>query len=131
MHPTRVANVKLASANRSWTYDPTLIQIEPILDHQGKVIVAAGTTINPLDQVSWGKPLLLIDGEDSEQIEWAIKQQGEIVLINGSPIILSKQLEREVFFDQGGLITERFNIEAVPAIVEQEGNLLKVSEVKI
>lgn len=131
MHPTRVENVKLASANRSWTYDPTIIQIEPILDHQGKVIIEAGTTINPLDQLSWGEPLLLIDGEDLEQIEWVIKQQGKIVLINGSPVLLSKQLEREVFFDQGGLLTERFRIGAVPVIVEQEGKLLRVSEVKI
>ena len=131
MHPSKVANIKPATTDRSWSYDPTITQIEPILDHQGKVIVLAGTTINPLGHVSWGEPLLLIDGEDSKQVEWATRQQGKIILINGSPIILSKQLEREVFFDQGGLLAERFRIEAVPAIVEQKGKLLRVSEVKI
>lgn len=131
MHPSKVANIKPASSNKSWVYDPTIRQTEPILDHQGKVIIEAGTTINPLDQVSWGEPLLLIDGEDLKQIGWVVKQQGKIVLINGSPIILSKQLERDVFFDQGGLLTGRFKIRSVPAIVEQDGKLLKVSEVKI
>lgn len=56
--PKSVAGLKKAESYRSWTYDPTLTQIEPILDGAGKVIVAAGTIINPLDYTSWGEPLI-------------------------------------------------------------------------
>lgn len=131
MRPSTILGLKRASQNRSWTYNPSITQIEPITDHHGKIIVAAGTKVNPLDSISWGQSLILIDGDDQQQIDWAISQKGKIVLTNGSPIELSEKLARPIYFDQGGLLTERFNIEAIPAIICQEGKLLKIREVYI
>jgi conjugal transfer pilus assembly protein TraW len=36
-----------------------------------------------------------------------------------------------LYFDQGGGLTSKFNIKAVPAVVEQEGKMLKVREVAL
>ena len=96
LRPTPVYGLSRAKIARSWSYNPTLIQSTPILDDRGKVIVAAGTIVNPLDTLSWGKPLLFIDGEDKEQVTWAKTVDGEIVLTNGIPIELSEALDRSV-----------------------------------
>ena len=36
-----------------------------------------------------------------------------------------------LYFDQGGNLTNKFGIKAVPAVVEQEGKMLKVREVAL
>ncbi|WP_341789766.1 TraC family protein [Rickettsia endosymbiont of Polydrusus tereticollis] len=60
-----------------------------------------------------------------------ISQIGKLVLTKGNPIKMAKKLNKPVFFDQGGVLTTRFKIKAVPAIARQEGKLLKISEIKI
>ena len=129
--PSPVPNLTKATINRSWTYNPTFTQETDIVDDKGRVIVAAGTSINALAKLKWGEPLILIDGDDQEQVEWASGKTGKIVLTNGAPMLLAKQLKRPVFFDQGGILCRRFKIEATPAMVEQDGLLLKLSEVSI
>lgn len=131
LRPNPVANITKAAKSRSWTYNPTYTQDTTIVDDKGRVIVAAGTTVNALDKLKWGEPLILIDGEDDEQVRWSTKQVGKIVLTNGAPLELATLLKRAVFFDQGGLLCHRFKIESVPAIIEQEAKLLRIREVKI
>jgi conjugal transfer pilus assembly protein TraW len=131
LRPTPVANLHKATTNRSWTYNPIFTQETDIIDDKGRVIIAAGTNVNALEKLKWGEPLIFIDGEDKEQVEWAKNQQGKIVLTNGAPLELGNRLKRPIYFDQGGILCRRFNIEFVPAFIEQDGLLLKVSEVKL
>ncbi len=130
-NPTPVKHIKKADVTKTWTYDATYNQDKDIKDSSGKVIVKAGTKVNPLEQVSWGDPLIFIDGLDPKQIEWALEKKGKIVLINGSPIELSKKYSRVIYFDQAGILTKHFNIKFVPAVVEQDDKLLRVTEVNI
>jgi conjugal transfer pilus assembly protein TraW len=131
LRPTPVPNLKKANVNRSWNYNPSFTQETDIVDDKGNVIVTAGTTVNALVNLSWGEPLILIDGEDKEQVQWANKIQGKIVLTNGTPLDLGQELKRQVYFDQGGIFCNRFGIKAVPALVTQDGLFLKISEVKL
>ena len=131
LRPTPVTGLVKAERSRSWSYNPAITQITPITDGRGNIVVAAGTRVNPLDTLSWGKPLLFINGDDVEQVAWAKNRAGDIVLVNGAPLELSQALDRSVYFDQGGVLVQKFKLEALPAIVEQEGKQLKVSEVKI
>ena len=131
VRPLPVANLTKATIDRSWSYNPTFTQETDITDDQGRVIIAAGTSINPLKKLRWGQPLIFIDGEDKSQVQWANAKQGKIVLTNGAPLALGDQLKRPVYFDQGGILCHRFKIEAMPAVIEQDGLLLKISEVKI
>ena len=129
--PAAVLGLHKATKDRSWTYDPTFTQRTSIKDQNGRIIVPAGTSVNPLDSVSWGEPLILIDGDDQSQVVWAKSQQGIIVLTNGSPMELGKKLGQDIYFDQGGMLIERFKIEAVPAIVVQDGKRLRIKEINI
>ncbi|KDO03243.1 MULTISPECIES: type-F conjugative transfer system protein TraW [spotted fever group] len=129
--PTPVAGLSKVRKNRSWHYDPSFVQKTDIKDQKGNVVIHVGTSVNPLDKISWGESLIFIDGDDQQQINWAKSKIGKLILINGSPIELIKKLNKPVFFDQGGVLTTRFKIKAVPATIQQEGKLLKISEVKI
>ncbi len=131
LRPHPVADITKTEKSRSWTYDPSYTQDTTIVDDRGRVIVPVGTTVNALDKLKWGEPLILIDGEDDQQVKWATKQVGKIVLTNGAPLELAEILQRAVYFDQGGLLCHRFKIESVPAIIEQEAKLLRISEVKL
>ena len=131
LRPNPVSNITKVGKTRSWTYDPTYTQNTTITDDKGRVIVDAGTSVNALDKLKWGKPLILIDGEDDEQIKWATKQAGKIVLTNGAPLELAELLKRPVYFDQGGMLCHRFKIESVPAIIDQEDKLLRIMEIKL
>ena len=129
--PTPVLALAKANKNRSWYYNPSFIQKTDIKDQAGNIIVKAGTSVNPLEKVSWGELLIFIDGDDEQQVKWAKLQIGRLVLTKGNPIELGQELNKQVFFDQGGMLTTRFKIKAVPAIACQEGTLLKISEIKI
>jgi conjugal transfer pilus assembly protein TraW len=129
--PVPVVGLTKATKSRSWTYDPTFTQNTAIKDHRSQVIVKEGTSVNPLDSIAWGEALIFIDGEDLAQIDWAIRKRGKIVLTRGAPLELSEKLKRRIYFDQSGLLTKRFKIEALPATIEQEGNRLRVNEIAI
>lgn len=132
VRPLPVANIGKAKVNREWTYNTSYHQDTAITDGKGRVFVKAGTVINPLDKLSWGEPLIFIDGDDAEQVDWASKQKhGRIVLVKGAPLEISERLERRVYFDQGGIYTRKFKIENVPAIIKQQNRSLLVSEVRI
>ncbi|XVN40749.1 MAG: type-F conjugative transfer system protein TraW [Rickettsia endosymbiont of Argas persicus] len=129
--PTPVLAIAKANKNRSWYYNPSFIQKTDIKDQTGSIIVKAGTSVNPLEKISWEAPLIFIDGDDEQQIKWSNSKIGKLVLTSGNPIKLAKKLNKPVFFNQGGVLTTRFKIKAVPAIVQQESTLLKISEIKI
>ncbi len=129
--PPPAIGLHKVTENRIWSYDPTFTQNTSIKDQNGRIIVEAGTKVNPLDTISWGEPLILIDGEELAQVAWANSQQGKIVLTNGSPIELGRNLNKEVYFDQGGILTKKFKIKAVPAIIQQEGKHLRLQEIAL
>jgi conjugal transfer pilus assembly protein TraW len=131
LRPNPVSNIKRARENRSWTYDPTYRQEGDVTDGRGNLIVRAGTTVNALDTMSWGEPLIFIDGDDRDQVAWTKKQRGKITLTKGAPLELAKNIDRRVYFDQGGILCAKFKIENVPAIIEQDGTKLRISEVRI
>ncbi len=54
LRPSPVPNLTKATINRSWTYNPTFTQETDIVDDKGRVIVAAGTSINALEKLKWG-----------------------------------------------------------------------------
>lgn len=131
--PLPVSGLQRAQEQRVSYFDPTLTIQEDILDHHSKVVVAKGTTVNPLDTVSWGKPLVFFDADDPDQLSWAMQyhQDAEFVLVKGAPLDLQSQLNKVVYFDQSGSLVQKFNIQALPAVVSQDGPRLKIEEVKL
>ncbi|HJD56490.1 MAG TPA: conjugal transfer protein, partial [Rickettsia endosymbiont of Pyrocoelia pectoralis] len=129
LRPKPVDGISRTVEPRIFYFDPTYTQSKDIKDAEGNILVPAGTTVNPLEELNWGEPLIFINGEDREQIDWAVKQQGKIILVEGSVLELSDQISRSVYFDQGGSLTNKFGIKQTPAIVDQEGSRLKIEEI--
>lgn len=125
-----------AKAGRTWYYDPTVTATQDITAN-GKVIVAAGTAVNPLDKVNWSKLWLFIDARDPAQLGHARKLSSQlranlkVILTGGSYEAAGKSLGTHVYFDQHALLANRFGITALPATVRQEGRRLRIDEVKL
>ena len=131
--PDPVAGLVHASAHRRWTFDPTITLAADIRGARGELIHAAGTMVNPLDSVQLRSPLLFLDGDDPEQLAWALSEDrnAKLILVKGAPLELMKARQRRFYFDQGGKLTAKFGIRAVPARVRQQGRLLEVSEIAL
>ena len=143
LHPAAIPHIHHAQENRSFYYDPTLTVDSDIKDHRGVLIHYKGKRVNPLETFSWGSPMVFIDGDDQDQVAWALSEQekhsGKIILVKGSPIELSREISAQrseensvrFYFDQGGKITTQFGIKAVPAKISQEGLKLLVEEIQL
>lgn len=133
--PEAVPGIVSATAPRAWLVDPSVTVSEDLRDHRGRIVVAKGTRVNPLDTVSLRQSLVFIDGDDAAQVAWARAGAGnvsaKVILVRGSPLELMKAQQRRIYFDQKGTLTTRLGIRAVPAIVEQRGRLLAAREVAL
>lgn len=128
INPKEVEGIGLAKETIERKYDPTIIVKKDLSDTNGKVFAREGEQFNPLSMVQM-KPLLFIDGTDEKQVQWALgkledetlfrHELAKIVLIKGSPIKLSESLKQDIYFDQGGILTGKFGIKYVPAMVFQ------------
>ena len=131
--PDPVAGIVRTSEARRWQFDPTITLAADIRGAKGELIHAAGTRVNPLDSVGLRADLLFLDGDDPDQLAWALKQDAnaKLILVKGAPLELMKARQRRFYFDQGGKLTERFGIRSVPARVRQQGRLLEISEIAL
>ena len=133
--PQAPAGIRHTDVPRQWFFDPTITVGEDLRDNEGRLIHAAGTRVNPLEIMGLTQKILFIDGDDTDQVEWALAQRREagrakIVLVGGAPLELMENHKIPFYFDQRGLLTSRFQITQVPASIEQIGSLLSISEVK-
>jgi conjugal transfer pilus assembly protein TraW len=139
---------------RSFIYDPTFVLKEDIVKPDGSLLYAKGTKVNPLEIARLTKKLIFIDGDDKAQVVWFKEFQknskdkehkkdkenndnkedqpeDKIILIQGSPLDLIQELGQEVYFDQQQELISKFGIKQVPAVLEQEGNMIRITECKV
>jgi len=133
--PRPVAGISLAVRDRSWIFDPAMRVEQDILDYKGNVIARAGQRVNPLDFVTVRQKLVFIDGDDKDQMSWALRrfddQSAKLIMVKGAPLDAMTLHQRRFYFDQGGFLVGRFGIRAVPAVVEPNGKTMKVSEIPL
>ena len=121
--------------HRTRYYDPSVILSQEIIDHEGNVLWPAGTTVNPLDYVPLSQQWLFFDGDDPEQSAWAhaylkrYPDQVRPILTRGAILELSEAWQVRLYFDQHGAYVKKFGIKAVPALITQEGNKLRIDEI--
>ncbi len=129
--PLEVEGLIRTKTPRIFSYDPSITVPYDLKDHRQKVFFKAGSQVNPLDTHSLRYALLFIDGDDKEQLNWAInhKTKTKIILVKGSPFALMKEHKVSLFFDQGGTLVRKFGIQQVPARITQEEKHLKIEEV--
>lgn len=123
-----------AQRNRTYHVDPGITVPYDIKDHKGRIIHPAGTTVNPLDHMTLSKQMMFFDGDDPVQVEWVRSMiesdplRIKPILTNGPVLELMKEWQLRLYVDQRGQLVEHFAIQALPAVVSQEGKRLKVVE---
>lgn len=136
-NPRPVDGLRRAQAARTFYFDPTFTLQSNVVDGTGAVLFPAGTRKNPLEVVSLSKHLLFFDARDPGQVARAREliehYQGKVkpILVGGSYLDLMKRWNKPVFYDQDGTLVRKFGIAAVPAIVSQEGQRLRIDEVPL
>ena len=129
MHP-----LPRATANRSFPVDMTYTLEHDLRDGKGKIIYPKGFTFNPLDYVPFSGGLVIIDGDDPEQVEWfrespyARNHRARLLITGGYAAELSRKLHRTVYY-LTNVMAKRLQLAAVPAVVVREGNRLRVREI--
>lgn len=134
--PQPVEGLVSTRTPRTFYYDPSVTVPESVRDHDGKVLVVAGTQVNPLDYVSLSNHLIFFDARDRAQTRKALdlyrQYQGRVrlILVGGSYIDFMKRHNMRVYYDQQGLLVQRLGIRQVPALVSQDGKRLRIDELK-
>lgn len=121
-------------SERTWHIDPTVVAPQAIKDAEGRVLVPKGTRANPLALGLSIPTLYFFNADAPGNVAWAaakrsVPGQADFVLTGGSLKTATAQLAMRLFFDQGGVLSRRFQITHVPAIVRQEGTHILVQEV--
>lgn len=128
--------IKLPQAKRNQTYlvDISYTLKMDIPDGKGGILYPKGYTFNPLDYSAFTKTLIVFDGTDPEQIEWAKKYIKSIYVIplitDGSFYDLSAKLQRPVFYATVDII-QRFQIKKVPSIIKQNNKYMEIRQIEI
>ena len=127
-NPPSVKGISKARETKVKYYDPTFVVPEDVYDHNGLLIAPAGKRINPLELTLLTQPLIFIDGDDEEQVSYAMNNaKAKIILVKGSPLKLQRKYKRWIYFDQAGVIAIKLDITEVPAVLEQDGLQLKIT----
>ena len=135
--PTPVLGLKRTEKPRTFEHDLTVTVPADMIGPKGEVIYKAGARINPLAHVFTSKTVVFLDGEDEQQLAWALEAYkvknglAKLVLVNGSPLALMRQYEIPFYFDQGGRLSQYFKLEQIPARVYQEKEKLIIEELKL
>ena len=131
--PDPVPGIAPARAERSRLFDPSITVERDIRLPDGTPIAAAGTRVNPLAHHVLVRDLLFVDGRREAEIAWALAydRPAKIVLLAGRPLALARSHGRAFFFDQGGRLAARFGLRFTPALVEQAGSQLRISEIPV
>lgn len=133
--PKPVEGLTRTTQTRVFYYDPTYVVKTDITDPQGQIFAKKGTKINPLETVILSHSLLFFDGDDAEQKAWVLQKRKEgsfkLILIKGAPLSLSEELKVPVYFDQSGVLTQKFGIQHIPALVTQQDFRLRIEEIPL
>lgn len=133
--PSPVPGLVRATTSRRWTYDPTITVGDDVRDQTGRVLITANSRVNPLDTVRLRQRLVFLDGDDPAQIAWALRSttalDAKLILVNGSPLAQMKAAQRRFYFDQGGKLSAKLGVRAVPAVAEQQGRVLALRELPL
>jgi conjugal transfer pilus assembly protein TraW len=131
-----VEGITTVRARSQRLIDPTVTYTKPVTTDDGRIVVPAGTKINPLDMTGLTKTLVFFDGRDPEQraaVGRLVAANGQLkvkpILVAGSWFDLTKAWKTQVFYDQKGTLSKRFGITAVPAVIRQQGKMLVLDEI--
>lgn len=133
--PRPVEGLSLTQTYRQFEIDLSITVAQDIADHNGVVFARAGTRLNPLDHSRFNQRLVVIDGNDPDQVEFALGiaalEPTKIIIVNGDPLSLTSQHQVRFWFDQGGVFVQKFKILNVPAVITRSYPNMIVEEIPL
>lgn len=131
--PLPVTGLARTEVYASYEVDLSITLDRDLADHRGVVFARAGTRINPLDYSRFQRRLVFIDGDDPDQVTFALdlnmREDVKIILVNGAPLELTEAHQVLFYFDQGGMISNRFGLTHVPSVVSRADPVMLVEEI--
>lgn len=113
---------------RVYYVNPTHFLGDDIRDQNGAIVWAKGTMVNPLDHTMLTGKYIFIDGNSPAQVELALKGlYKKIILVSGDSYELGKK-HHKVFYHSIDEMIDLFAVERVPLVIEQEGRLIRATE---
>ncbi|HGM6324388.1 type-F conjugative transfer system protein TraW [Serratia sp. TSA_130.2] len=139
LNPAPIEGVRRAEVRVVRTFDPAFVVQKDIADDKGNVFARKGQRVSPFDVLpTFNQTLVFIDGRDAAQLSWFRQRprpgvMDKLILVGGNIKDSSDALDVRVYFDQGGVLVNKFGIRRVPAIVDQMPGkkLLRITEVAV
>jgi conjugal transfer pilus assembly protein TraW len=134
--PSSLVSLPMATHDRSFLVDMTYTLEFDVPDGRGGILYPRGYRFNPLDYVPFNQTLVVLDGDDSDQLAWLkrsslLSEPGSLILLTqGAFSRIGEQLGRAVFYADRRIL-ERFNLAAVPSVISRKGRLMEVKEIEI
>ena len=134
--PKDIISLPRAEKNGTFHVDMTYSLDFDIPDGKGGILYPGGYTFNPLEYVRMPTTLVMINGDDPEQVSWFNQSaynkdvKTMLLLVEGSYADVAKKLNRPVFYADKRII-DKFNLKAVPSVVRQDGLFMEVKEVAL
>lgn len=130
--------ITLESAFKDNIFYPDMTYTNPddIYDNNGKILYPKGFKFNPLDYQTLHYQMIVINGNNQEEITWLIRNnytdniKYKILLSDGNYQEVSKLLNQPVFYAIPK-ITDKFNLKYTPSVITQIGNKIEVKEICI
>ena len=124
-----------ATENNERSFDPSYTLNQDLADNKGQVFAKKGTVVNPFSLYRFNQTLIFIDGDDSEQVKWAKQFKADtevrkLILVNGNVKEAENLLNEQIYFDQNGVLIQRFSIRYLPTVIDEwKGkDLLRIRE---
>lgn len=134
--PENLSKLPKATRDRTFMVDMSYTLENDIPDSDGGIIYPGGYRFNPLEYIDYPIQLVVIDGNDSDQVAWfqnspyADDYRVRLLITDGYHVELRKKLKRPVYYAHR-LIVERLQLDRLPCIVIQKGLHMEVREIAI
>ena len=133
--PRPVTGLVDAEEYAEFEVDLSITLNRDLADQQGRVFARAGTVINPLDYSLFNQRIVFLDGDNPDQVAFALSEGTEldtlIVLTNGAPLELMREHGRRFFFEQDGQMVAKFQIRKLPSEVVRGQRVMIVREIPV
>ena len=120
--------VPAAEEERVRHVDPSVRVANPVYDHAGRIVSAAGT-VNPLDHVTLSKPVLVLREDQVEALLGEIRERKPTLMLTDGDVRRASSLAGRMVYRASPFILERLGVEKTPSLVTQDGNRLRVREI--
>jgi conjugal transfer pilus assembly protein TraW len=142
----RFLSLPQAKKNNSRNFDPSVVVTADISDRNGRIIVKAGSRINPVAVLPLTKTIVVFDATNAKNlafVDQVLKEKDKegrgVILIStmldtvdafGHLSTLQSRFHRQVYL-LNTEIRDRFGIDALPTTIVSNGKYLNVSEYNV